>query len=109
LVIFSRAALLWATVPHAVIDAAADYVRACVAARFPAVIVLPGRPAELARAASGLLIGAGGVSWPGRAGRCQMIRQIWVRISNTMSPCRSNRAIASLPCDRLGFRAAAGS
>ena len=49
-----------------------------------------GGPAELARAASGLLIGVDGLCWPGRAGRRQMIRQVWVRASNTMSPRRSN-------------------
>ena len=65
-------------------------MRVCLAAHFPPVIVLPGQPAELARAASGLLIGVDGVSWPGRAGRRQTIRQVWVRTSNTMSPRRSN-------------------
>ena len=79
-----------ATVLHAVIDTAADHMRVCLAAHFPPVIVLPGQPAELARAASGLLIGVDGLSWPGRAGRRQTIRQVWVRTSNAMSPRRSN-------------------
>jgi hypothetical protein len=65
-------------------------MRVCLAAHFPPAIVLPGQPAELARAASGLLIGVDGLSWPGRAGRRQTIRQVWVRTSNTMSPRRSN-------------------
>ena len=37
-------------------------MRVCLAAHFPPVIVLPGQPAELARAASGLLIGLDGLS-----------------------------------------------
>jgi hypothetical protein len=39
-----------ATVLHAVIDTAADHMGVCLAAHFPPVIVLPGQPAELARA-----------------------------------------------------------
>ena len=65
-------------------------MRVCLAAHFPPAIVLPGQPAELARVASGLLIGVAGLSWPDRAGRRQTIRQVWVRASNTMSPRRSN-------------------
>jgi serine phosphatase RsbU (regulator of sigma subunit) len=47
-----------ATVLYAVFDPAMDQMRICLAGHFPPVIAAPGRPAELVRAATGLLIGA---------------------------------------------------
>ncbi len=46
-----------ATVLYAVIDPALDRMRVCLAGHFPPVIARPGQPAELARAAAGLMIG----------------------------------------------------
>jgi phosphoserine phosphatase RsbU/P len=47
-----------ATVLYAVIDPGLDRLRICLAGHFPPVIARPGRPAELAPVAAGLLIGA---------------------------------------------------
>jgi serine phosphatase RsbU (regulator of sigma subunit) len=46
-----------ATVLYAVIDPALDRMHVCLAGHFPPVIASPGRPAELARVAAGLMIG----------------------------------------------------
>jgi len=46
-----------ATVLYAVIDPGLDVMRLCLAGHFPPVIARPGQPAELARAAGGLMIG----------------------------------------------------
>ena len=46
-----------ATVLYAVFDPGLDQVRVCMAGHFPPVIALPGRPAELASIATGLMIG----------------------------------------------------
>ena len=46
-----------ATVLYAVIDPALDRMQVCLAGHFPPVIAVPGKPAELARIASGLMIG----------------------------------------------------
>ncbi len=48
-----------ATVLYAVIDPALDQMRLCLAGHFPPVIARPGQPAELVRAATGLMIGVG--------------------------------------------------
>jgi serine phosphatase RsbU (regulator of sigma subunit) len=42
---------------YAVIDQALARMRVCLAGHFPPVIARPGQPAELARAAGGLMIG----------------------------------------------------
>jgi serine phosphatase RsbU (regulator of sigma subunit) len=47
-----------ATVLYAVIDPALEEMRVCLAGHFPPVIACPGRPAELAPVAPGLVIGA---------------------------------------------------
>jgi serine phosphatase RsbU (regulator of sigma subunit) len=46
-----------ATVLYAVIDPALDQMHVCLAGHFPPVIASPGRTAELARVAAGLMIG----------------------------------------------------
>jgi sigma-B regulation protein RsbU (phosphoserine phosphatase) len=46
-----------ATVLYVVIDVAAGQMRLCLAGHFPPVIAFPGQPAELLRAAPGLMIG----------------------------------------------------
>jgi len=46
-----------ATVLYAVFDPALDQVRVCLAGHFPPAIAVPGRPAELACVAPGLMIG----------------------------------------------------
>ena len=46
-----------ATVLYAVMDPTLDQMHLCLAGHFPPVIARPGQPAELARAASGLMIG----------------------------------------------------
>jgi sigma-B regulation protein RsbU (phosphoserine phosphatase) len=48
-----------ATVLYAVIDPALDQMRLCLAGHFPPVIARLGQPAELARAATGVMIGVG--------------------------------------------------
>ena len=47
-----------ATVAYAVFDPGMDRVRICLAGHYPPVVAVPGRPAELADVALGLLIGA---------------------------------------------------
>jgi putative methionine-R-sulfoxide reductase with GAF domain len=47
-----------ATVSYAVIEPALDQMHVCLAGHFPPVMARPGQPAELARIAKGLLIGA---------------------------------------------------
>jgi serine phosphatase RsbU (regulator of sigma subunit) len=47
-----------ATVAYAVFDPGMDRVRICLAGHYPPVVAVPGRPAELADVAPGLLIGA---------------------------------------------------
>jgi phosphoserine phosphatase RsbU/P len=47
-----------ATVLYAVLDPGLDRMRVCLAGHFPPVIARPGQPAELARCAAGLVIGA---------------------------------------------------
>jgi len=47
-----------ATVLYAVLDPGLDRMRVCLAGHFPPVIAHPGRPAELAEVAAGLMIGA---------------------------------------------------
>ena len=46
-----------ATVLYAVFDPAMDQMRVCLAGHFPPVIAVPGQPARLAGAATGLMIG----------------------------------------------------
>jgi serine phosphatase RsbU (regulator of sigma subunit) len=46
-----------ATMLYAVFDPAVDQMRLCLAGHFPPVIAVPGQPAELVRAAAGLMIG----------------------------------------------------
>src|SRR5690242_9309192 len=53
-----------ATVSYAVIEPALDQMHVCLAGHSPPVMARPGQPAELARTAKGLLIGAA----PGRPG-----------------------------------------
>jgi phosphoserine phosphatase RsbU/P len=47
-----------ATLLYAVLDPGLDLMRVCMAGHFPPVIAYPGRPAELASAETGLMIGA---------------------------------------------------
>jgi serine phosphatase RsbU (regulator of sigma subunit) len=47
-----------ATVAYAVLEPGMDRVRICLAGHYPPVVAVPGRPAELADVAPGLLIGA---------------------------------------------------
>ena len=46
-----------ATVLYAVFNSAVDRMHICLAGHFPPVMAVPGQPAELVRAATGLLIG----------------------------------------------------